>query len=237
MICEKIKHVLQIYINCNKLNIIMLKITETVKEILLNSETASTSLKNGYMNLSAYAKKVQKEVEHKTKKPVSCGTIVVALSRISKNIKPEDILIPTVLVKDLTIKSPLIEITYPKSAKTVEILRKLQNEIKTDTSDFVTITQGVGEITIIISERLKTTVHSYFKNIKPIFSLESLASLTVKFPSQYIDQPNIMYAIMRTLAIKKINIIEIVSTYTELTFILKNQDLQNAFNTISTLYN
>ncbi|MDP2586682.1 MAG: hypothetical protein Q8P32_02830, partial [Candidatus Komeilibacteria bacterium] len=48
---------------------------------------------------------------------------------------------------------------------------------------------------------------------------------TVKFPEEFINLPNMLFAIEKRLAVKKINIIELVSTYTELTFVIDKKDV------------
>ncbi|MFO0971208.1 MAG: hypothetical protein U0520_02540 [Candidatus Saccharimonadales bacterium] len=47
-----------------------------------------------------------------------------------------------------------------------------------------------------------------------------------------IDTPNQFYTIIKQFAIRRINIVEFVTTFTELSFILNEKDLKQAFNTL-----
>jgi len=140
----------------------MIKVSEVVVEMLLKDEMALEALRAGILNFSSYARKIQPRIEQRLFKPVKLGSIVTSLSRIileDKNIVP---LRPDVRINDMSIKSPLCEVTYEK---TDEILAKL-SKLKTNreaNSKFFTITQGIGEITIIMPENLRNVVIKHFR--------------------------------------------------------------------------
>ena len=93
----------------------MINISEKLKEILENDEIALEPTKAGFLNFSAYASSIHKELEKKCKKSIKHSTIVVSLTRIAKTLKKEADLKPTVYIEDLSIKSPLYELTYEKT--------------------------------------------------------------------------------------------------------------------------
>ena len=100
---------------------------------------------------------------------------------------------------------------------------------------FFTATHGVNELSIIVPEELSALVLKIFDKQKPKLFINKLASLTVHYGEKVLNTPNVTFAIIRPLALKRINIIEIVSTYTELTFIVAEKDLQETFLTLNTL--
>src|ERR1700761_1735159 len=103
----------------------MIKIADVVKEIVFSSEIAHSALCSNYLNLSAYAETIQKEVERRTKKSVRPGTIVVALSRLAKTLEAQNPLTPAVEIKDLAVKTRLIELTFDKTKINREKLQRL----------------------------------------------------------------------------------------------------------------
>ncbi len=120
--------------------LLMIKINDVIQNILFKDEEALTALSNGYVNLSKYAKQIHEEVEEKSKKEVGIPGIVVALSRIAKNINSKHPLIQDVQIKNITTKSPLSEIVYRKTTESISKLSKVYDKIKTDTDDFFTMT-------------------------------------------------------------------------------------------------
>jgi hypothetical protein len=62
-----------------------------------------------------------------------------------------------------------------------------------------------------------------------LVDINDLAALTVKLPKNAPDMPGIFYLISRALTWENITIVEVVSTYTENTLILKNKDVSRAY--------
>jgi aspartokinase len=214
----------------------MIKVTDIVKDILTSSEEISVAHNRGLLNYSAFAEAIHQEVEEKAKKPVKKGTIVVALSRLARKSSPLESLTPEITIDDLTVKAPLIEFTLTKTDHTLNALRELHQSHSFANSEYMTVTQGLGEITIIATEELRRPMLELFRQEDIIAVIPNLVALTVTFNKAYLSEPNLIYAILRSLAIKKINIIEIVSTYTELTFIVEKKDMQRAFMRLSEVY-
>ena len=73
------------------------------------------------------------------------------------------------------------------------------------------------------------------QNEKNVKTIEKLASLTIRIPVEAVNNPGYFYSLTKALNWESINIIEIVSTLRELTFILRDIDISRAFETIKKL--
>ncbi len=62
-----------------------------------------------------------------------------------------------------------------------------------------------------------------------------LSSLSIKIPIEAIETVGLLYILTKAINWENINIVEIVSTLTEMTFILKEDDVSRAFNTVKKL--
>lgn len=213
----------------------MLKVTDIVREIILSSETELTAMSRGVLNLSAYAKRIRSEVQRRARKPVEVGTIVVALSRFASTVKTEDPLLPPVVVNNIAVKSGLAELAFWNTKENKARAAALYTNKQLAQADFLTITYGIGEISIFLPEDLVATALRGFRGEKPKLHLENLASLTVRFGEHYIETPNMYFALLRHIAVRRINIVELVSTFTELTFLVHQNDLTDLFQTINGL--
>ena len=213
----------------------MLKIADAVKNIIISDSIALEAAKKGLLNISAYAKKIKKTVETQTHKTVNKATIVTSLSRILQNLEKVPSIYPDVEIERTILISPLFEITVPKTPQALKVVKELYAQIQPSNTEFITVTQGVGEITIIASHALQTLIKSVCKKnrIKPALELENLLAVNIKFKEDYISQPNIIFALLNKLAVKKINVIEIVSTYTELTIVIESKNMKTAFDTLN----
>ncbi|MDP2586190.1 MAG: hypothetical protein Q8P32_00235, partial [Candidatus Komeilibacteria bacterium] len=198
----------------------MLKISDIIKEILENDEEAYFACQRGILNFSAYAREIKTDLEHRAKKSVNLKSVIVGLSRLGKDLKapPSSLLAETDL--SLSLHSSLAEVTYEKTNQNQKILNEVYQTAAQGHENYLVATQGLSEITIIGSQKAVAELKQNHKNAKPIFYKENLAGITVKFPEEFINLPNMLFAIEKRLAVKKINIIELVSTYTELTFVI-----------------
>jgi len=133
---------------------------------------------------------------------------------------------------DITIKSNLIEITFFKIEDIQEYIPKLYKIVDLKGGDFLTITQGLHEIMIITNEKHEKKIMSIFpkKSIKK--KIKGLISLTINIPIEAVETLGLFYLATRALSWENINIIDIVSTLTEMTFIIKEDDTSRAFTTL-----
>jgi hypothetical protein len=202
----------------------MIKIQDTVRDILYSDEEALFALSRGYMNLSAYAKQIEKVVEQKTKKNVGTPAIVVALSRAKKEIKKPDPLIQDIKINNITTKSPLSEIVFEKTPQLLAKLSSLYEKVKTSNDDFLAMTLSTNEITVICSDRIKEAVLKHFAD-KPRMIESGLASVGLSLDPKYYSMPNITFSLLRRIAQKRIVLAETITTHTEIIFVFQEKSL------------
>ncbi len=210
----------------------MIKIQDIVRDIVFNEEEALYALAMGYMNLSAYGKRIQKEVEEKTKKEVHVSGIVVALSRVQKELKKVHPLIQQIKINNITAKSPLSEIVFEKTPAILSKLSSMYEKIKTTNDDFLTMTLSTSEITVICSDRIKESVMKHFRD-KPRMIESGLASIGISIDPKYYPMPNITFSLIRRIAKKRIPLAETITTHTEIIFIFPQKSLSEVLDLFS----
>jgi len=213
------------------MNITMISISDAALQILTSDDIALEAMRMGLLNMSSYANKIHTEVETITHKKVKSGTIVVALARIQKQLQAIPNLKPEITIEDLSIKSPLTEVTYEKTNEVIKEVASL-NKLQTSDKDFFVLTQGLAEITIIGSSDIINKIIDDL-DIKPKSYFKELVCVTARFNEKYLETPNVIYMFVSSLAMKRINLIEIISTYTELSFILHKSDLHSAIESLN----
>jgi hypothetical protein len=205
----------------------MLTIIDAAKSILWEDDIALQAMELGLLNLSAYAKKILPLVEEKTFKEVKMGSIVVALTRIAKEEKGVTELRPHIIFDDLSIRSPLCDISFSKTDLARKKLLTLHQHVKVGENAFFTVTQSMSEITIIAPQSLSAAIVDHFAE-KPKAVYQDRVGITVRFSKEYLPIPNVLYSIQAALAVHRINFTEVISTCTEFSFILNKEDLETA---------
>ncbi len=211
----------------------MIKIHNVVENILLDDEEALHALSFGFMNLSAYAKRIRNLVEEKTKKSVEKTGIVVALSRIQKKLGKTNPLVQNIDINNITTKSPLSEIVFEKTPAFLSNLSSLYKKVKTTSDDFLTMTLSTGEISVICSDRLKIKILKHFKD-KPRMVATGLASIGLSLDPKYYNMPNITFSLIRRIAQKRITLAETITTHTEIIFVFNQKNLAEMLSLFQT---
>lgn len=211
----------------------MLKIHDAVKDTLYQNEEALFALSHGFMNLSAYAKQIEKIVEQKTLKKVGSAAIIVALSRIKTTLKKTDPLTQDIKINNITTKSPLSEIVFQKTPQLLKKLSSLYEKVKTGNDDFLTMTLSTNEITVICSDRIKPQILKHFQD-KPLMTQSGLAAIGLSLDPKYYHMPNITFTLLRRIAQKRILLAETITTHTEIIFVFQEQDLSQIISLFRT---
>ncbi len=202
----------------------MIKISEIVEELLKQDDVAYAAAEQGWLNLSSYARTIQGAVQDELLKKVQIGSIITALSRVVNEL-PKQQRTRKSPIQSLVVHSALEGMTYERSEEISEQIRKIYHSTRTDNKTYLTVTQGLNEITVIAESTVAQKFRTTLKRAKKIYDKKNLIGITVKFDQGYLEIPNLIFALTRRLSYKNINIIEIVSTATELTYILEKKDL------------
>ena len=213
----------------------MIKIQSAVKEIVLKELEAYFALTNGYMNMSSYAHRIRKEVEKLTKKQTTIASLVVSLSRLRKELKKSVPLVRDVPITNISTKLPITEIAYENSSEFIKGLESLHKNITVSQEDFFTMTRGTHEIDIICSENLEKKILKHFKT-KPKWINHNFAAIGISYSTEVFNMPNIFFSLLAVTARARINIEELVSTPTELIFIVAEKDFARTVALFSELH-
>jgi len=212
----------------------MVTISEEIKRIVLTSPFLEEGIIKGIINLSALAREIKPQIEKSLMKPLSDSAILMALKRFSDKFEGKNLLAIETKKKlgDISVRSNLMEFTFLKSDTIFEKQKKLMMSIEDKRDNFLTFTQGIYELTIISGADIKEQIIESFQGERLKKKLLNLSAIIIKLPPETVEQPGVHYSILKQLAWKNINVIEVVSTFTEFIVILGRQDIDRAFSTL-----
>ena len=213
----------------------MRSIAEKVKHIIETRPFLHEGLSRGIINHAALAEEIRPLVEREVRKSVTFSAVNMAIRRGSQRIQDSTRTQAHFDTNcDITLKSDLVAVAVNKQEYLHRRLQKLYGELDFGRGDFLTITQGIHEMLIITNERYTERLQKLMGD-DIIYSSQNLATLTIRIPRDAVDQPGLFYVASRALAWEDINIVDIVSTYTELTFVFHENDVVAAFNCLKEL--
>ncbi len=213
----------------------MIKVQPIVRDLVLCEIEAYYALAHGFMNMSSYAHRIRPQVEKYTKKKVTINSLVVALSRIRTELKKEKPLLQDVEITNITTKLPLTEIIFENTRTAVERLESFHKKVRVSRENFFTTTVNTAELNLVCSHDMESSVLKHFGG-KPKFIARNLAAVGISFDAKHFHIPNTLFSLMSVVARARINIAEVVSSYTELTFIVAEKDFSNTVTLFSELH-
>ena len=212
----------------------MRSLATEIQDIIATSPLLEEGLAQGIINLSALARQLLPQLEHRLNREVSEGTVMMALRRAqpAASRRTANLDAPRQRLGDLTVRSNLAELTYRTSPETLACQQALLRRAKNLGRHFMTFTQGLFETTIITSAGLVPTVEKAFTGEERIVLLEDLAAVVIRLPVETVHQPGVHYGLLKQLAWHGLNVVEVVSTYTELTVVFARADVDRAFSVL-----
>ena len=194
------------------------------------------SLARGIINYGALADIIKPDIEKELNKEIKHSAVMMALRRHAEKLERKfEKKIKFNKDTDITIKSNLVEITVEKTPTIFKELEKLYKIVDFSKGDILTITQGNHEVTIISNDKYKDKVLKSLGKEKIISKIDDLVSLSISLPENAINEYGLFYLVGRALTWENISIVEVVSTFRELTLILKEKDSTKAFNAMQKL--
>ncbi len=214
----------------------MITVPQATKKVIERSRYLVEALSKGLINYSSLARYIQPEVEKMLMKDVSEASILMALKRFESTLKQPKFKNIFTSPPDMTIHSNLSVLVIPNNSDLVEKRSEITKLTSQDSRYFLTITQGVTETMIILSNDLLPKAKEILGNAPIMEERTNLSTINIRIPKESIDTPGIVYFFIKSLAWSEINIIETVAIYTELTILLNDKDVGKAFEILKSLF-
>lgn len=210
----------------------MITITQAVREVLTASPFLVEVLCEELANTTQVARRIKPKVEKMLREKVTESSIAVALHRIAKELKrPQFGATFLKQLRDITVRSNLVEFVFPNVENLPKILEKLSGEMHERKDVFLNFSQGVHESIVVVNTEYAATLKALLTKEK-LQMISDLSVITVRLPESSLAVPGVYYPILKALANEGISFVEIMSVNTELSILFKDSDVDSAFAAI-----
>lgn len=192
-------------------------------------------LSKDLINCSALAKQILPKIEKELGKKVKPYTVIVTLHRISEKIRLKERDFAYNFGSELNLKNNLFEATFERTSSLLKKLQKIYEQIDYGKGHYINVLQGSYEISIIMNHAHERMLFSLLKGERILKVEKRLCALTLRLDKDFVDTPAVLFTASRQLAWDGVNIFELLSTLTELTFIVSEDDSAMAYASLKEL--
>ena len=208
----------------------MVTASHLVKKIVGENSFLMEAMGRELISYGNLAEQLKPEIERKIKEPA----VIMALRRYAEELQGFDKKVRKFKFEgEILMRTNIIDFNVVKSNNMLAKIKNLYSLIDFEKGEILNIILGNNEVSIITNEKCEKKLLNFLSGEKILNKEFDLVSLTVSFYSKdFIETPGVIFTAIRKLAWNNINIFEIVSTMTELTFILKKKDSIKAYNSL-----
>ena len=201
-----------------------MSVSEVVKKLIEDQPFLLEALSRGILNFGNLANELKPKVETILEKEITESAIVMALRRYAETVKRRTGDIQQLQLDcEITMKTAICDFNIVKSPALLLQLKDFYGLVDLDRGDFLNITVGNHEISIAVSQKHAGRIESLLEKEKILDKQLDLVAVTINFGDEFFHTPGIIYQVLQALAWRNINLLEIISTLTELTIVIEKK--------------
>ena len=215
----------------------MVTTSHLVKKYVSENAFLLEAMSKELISYGNLAEQLKPEIENELGKKVKESAIVMALRRYAEELQGFDKKIKKFSFKgEIIMRTNIIDFNVIKSNNLLNKIKNIYNLVNFDKGDTLNIILGSNEVSIVTNEKYKDKLSNFLKGEKILNKEFDLVALTIIFEGKnFLMTPGVIFTAIRKLAWEQINIFEIISTMTELSFILSKKDSMKAYNVLQEL--
>jgi len=213
----------------------MVTISHIVQKLVNDRIFIQEPMSKGILSYGSLAEQLKPEVEEELGKKVKTHAIVMALRRYAETLKQEHKEISFDYSSEIILKTDICDIALLRSSSLLKKLKSLYDVVDFEKGDILNIIHGRHEVCVVTNERYMGKLLSLMKDERILNEEKDLVSLTLTFSKDFLHTPGVIFNVIRNIAWENINIFEIVSTNTELTFVLNKKDAIKGYKVLEKL--
>jgi hypothetical protein len=165
--------------------------------------------------------------------------VEVACRRYRRQMRSENPLEQRVLevVKGsrIEVRTRLVIITAPNDWDLLGQVLEVGRTLLADRRHLMQLLQGPGALTILCEEDLADSILASIGRRGPLAVHRRLSAVTVRSPESIVETPGVLAFLAGALFRAGINSLELMSVYTDSTFVVRETDVLHAFRVLSEL--
>lgn len=211
--------------------------SEIVREEIDCLPHIRTALEMDLLNYSAFARFLIPLIQKKYNKKVSRESIIVAATRYQKEMlktKLSEKLKKGISECNLSMRSGIVDLTLQKAPNIQEVVNEFNKEIDWKRGEIMFIAQGRGEVEVILDRMNYNKIKELISEEMILSTIPNLSIISVHQPSTELTfVPGFYSFLLNNLAMNNINVLEVMSTLTELIIVVSQEQGSKTFEILN----
>lgn len=208
----------------------MRTISDAVAHVVEANPWLRAGLALRLMNLSQVSRYILPAVAARTQKEVRPTAIAMALSRLQPQLGQVEGGVFPALAERITVQRGLAVLTFANTRRCQEALPRLQERVREE-HGFLTITEGVREITLIAAAAGRNLVLDTLPE-RPEREVPGVSGLSIALTDENLRTPGVLYRLLQPLALQGVNVVEVASTTREFHVYIDEDDVMLALDSL-----
>ena len=213
----------------------MATISHIVGKIVSSRPILHEAIEQNIISYGNLGEQLVPEIEAELGKKVKHSAVVMSLRRYAENIQKNTVRPKFDYNSEIIMKTNLCDISVRKSPSLFSKLKKIYSIVNYEKGDVLNVIHGNYEVSIVSNMRYIEKIKAELKGEKILNTENDLVSLSLNFLGDFMHTPGIISTAARKLNWENVNIYELVSTLTELTFIVSKKDSTKGYDALQRL--
>lgn len=209
----------------NLLELVQLSISKAVREVVEEYPALHFYLSRKLINYTSLAREIKPKVTERVGREVNLQSIVTALRRLNPE-KREERLREILSQSEISLVYDLCLVTSSLTPETPRKVLEIHNRLE----DYILL-QGLAFITVITKEQHFDFLQTLFGE-EILAKAKALAGVVVKSPEEIATTPGVISRLTSVISAEGINIVEMLSSYSETFFVVAERDALKCINAI-----
>ena len=213
----------------------MVTISHAVKELLNKHVFLQEAINQGIVSYNKLAEHIKPEIEKELSKKVKHNAIVMALRRCAENLEDKQYKTSFGYFKETLLKTDVCYIVIEESEKSLSKLQSLYTDIEFKRGGIFNVIQGNYEVGIVTNQEYKSKLIDLLEGEKILKTVDDLVVISLTYTKDFSFTPGILYNISRFIAWENINILNVLNTPKELSFVISRDDAMRTYHVLEKL--
>jgi hypothetical protein len=208
-------------------------ISGIVKRLLDTKPFIHEAVLRGIVSYTHLAEVLIPDIQAEYSGQVRQSAVVMALRRHADALREEELSLKSDhIAYELTVKTNILDVNIVKRPAALHKMNGLYQAVALARGDFLNITIASNEIGIAVSDKYQSELEELLTGETILHRRSGLVAVSLIFSGDFLHTPGVIYKAVRRLAWEHINVLEIVSTIHELTFVINREDSSHALEAL-----